>query len=212
MEDEIPFRSLTIDEQLYFTKRFISYHSYEFLCDLCDIQMKLGVRLDGFNEFYACDTSIRRALTGSIPFSQTLWMNFEKNFLTMTHKWNELLDLCERNGLISKNMNLESNQDSEMVSVELPSCMSGIDFSKTYDTHEVRVEPPKCMSWLGTTIIEDEHIGDLDVMEDIVENPSPQSTPQVLPSFEAHTPPVTFPDEVEMTIGTPIEVEPLYQT
>ena len=92
-------------------------------------------------------------------------MNFEKSFLTMTHKWNELLDLCERNGLISKNMNLESNQDSEMVS-----CMSGIDFTKTYDTHEVRVEPPSCMSWLGTTIIQDEHIGDLDVMEDLAEH------------------------------------------
>ena len=88
-------------------------------------------------------------------------------------------------------MNLESNQDSEMVSVELPSCMSGIDFSKIYDTHEVRVEPPKCMSWLGTTIIQDEHLSDLDKMDDSVENLRPPSTPQVLPSFEAHTPTMT---------------------
>jgi hypothetical protein len=108
-------------------------------------------------------------------------------------------------------MNLESNQDYEMVSVELPSCMSGIDFTKTYDTHEVRVEPPSCMSWLGATIIQDEHLGDIDVMEEIVENPNPLSTPQVLPSFEAHTQPVTYPEEVEETIGTPIEVEPLDQ-
>ncbi|GKC81358.1 hypothetical protein Tco_1137075, partial [Tanacetum coccineum] len=44
------------------------------------------------------------------------------------------------------------------------------------------------------------------------ENSSPQSTPQVLPSFEVYTPPVTYPKEVEETIGTPIEVEPLYET
>ena len=44
----------------------------------------------------------------------------------MTHKWNELIDLYEQEGIASKNMGLESNQDYEMVSVELPSCMSGI--------------------------------------------------------------------------------------
>ena len=208
MEDEIPFRSLTIEEQVYFTNRFASCHPNDFLCALSDLQEELGVNLDGFDEFYACVISIRRSLSGSIPFSETRWMNFEESFLNMTHKWNELIDLYEQEGIASKNMGLESNQDSEMVSVELPSCMSGIDFSKIYDTHEVRVEPPKCMSWLGTTVIQDEHIGDLDVMEDIVENPSPPNTPQVLPSFEAHTPPVTYPEEVEETLGTPIEVEP----
>ncbi|GJZ66747.1 hypothetical protein Tco_0623443, partial [Tanacetum coccineum] len=41
-----------------------------------------------------------------------------------------------------------------------------------------------------------------------VENTSPQSTPQVLPSI----PPVTYPKEVENTLGTPIEVEPLNET
>ncbi|GKF68778.1 hypothetical protein Tco_0198457, partial [Tanacetum coccineum] len=47
---------------------------------------------------------------------------------------------------------------------------------------------------------------------DKVENPAPQSTPQVLPSFEENTPPVTYPDEVEETIGLPTEVEPLDET
>ncbi|GJQ91164.1 hypothetical protein Tco_0002303 [Tanacetum coccineum] len=32
---------------------------------------------------------------------------------------------------------------------------------------------------------------------------SPQSTPQVLPSFEENTPPVTYPEEVEETLGIP---------
>ncbi|GKD40705.1 hypothetical protein Tco_1260912 [Tanacetum coccineum] len=47
---------------------------------------------------------------------------------------------------------------------------------------------------------------------DKVENPNPQSTPQVPPSFEESTPPVTHSEEVEKTLGTPIEVEPLNKT
>ncbi|GJR20549.1 hypothetical protein Tco_0969076 [Tanacetum coccineum] len=58
----------------------------------------------------------------------------------------------------------------------------------------------------------DKHIGDLDKLEDEAENSSPQSTPQVLPSFEVYTPPVTFPEEVEETIGIPMKVEPLDHT
>ncbi|GKA16005.1 hypothetical protein Tco_0695752 [Tanacetum coccineum] len=44
---------------------------------------------------------------------------------------------------------------------------------------------------------------------DKVEDPDPQSIPQVLPSFEEYTPPATYPEEVEETLGIPIEVEPL---
>ncbi|GKD17132.1 hypothetical protein Tco_1206290, partial [Tanacetum coccineum] len=47
---------------------------------------------------------------------------------------------------------------------------------------------------------------------DMAENLKPQSTPQVLPSFEENTLPVTYPDEVEEIIGIPIEVEPLDET
>ncbi|GJZ05314.1 hypothetical protein Tco_0538589 [Tanacetum coccineum] len=47
---------------------------------------------------------------------------------------------------------------------------------------------------------------------DKVEISDSQSTPQVLPSFEEYTPPVTCPEEVEETLGTPIEVEPLDET
>ncbi|GJV62255.1 hypothetical protein Tco_1468355 [Tanacetum coccineum] len=45
-----------------------------------------------------------------------------------------------------------------------------------------------------------------------VENSDLQSTPQVLPSFEEYTPHVTCPEEVEETLGNPIEVEPLNET
>ncbi|GJT38061.1 hypothetical protein Tco_0937926, partial [Tanacetum coccineum] len=68
----------------------------------------------------------------------------------------------------------------------------------------VRVKIPKCISWL-----DDEPIGNLDTMEDNVDNPSPQSTPQVLLSFKVYTPPVTYQKQVEVTIGIPMEVEPL---
>ncbi|GJY99827.1 hypothetical protein Tco_0517257 [Tanacetum coccineum] len=43
----------------------------------------------------------------------------------------------------------------------------------------VRVKIPKCMAWL-----DDEPIRDLNTMEDKVDNSSPQSTSQVLPSFK----------------------------
>ncbi|GJT59656.1 hypothetical protein Tco_1003189 [Tanacetum coccineum] len=46
----------------------------------------------------------------------------------------------------------------------------------------------------------------------MMENLDPQSTPQVLSSFEEYTPPVTYPDEVEEIIGIPIEVEPFDET
>ncbi|GJW90556.1 hypothetical protein Tco_0168109, partial [Tanacetum coccineum] len=66
----------------------------------------------------------------------------------------------------------------------------------------VRVMIPKCMSWLDAY---DEPIGD---MEDKVDNPSPQ----VLPSIEAYIPPVTYPKEVDETIGILMEVKPLDHT
>ncbi|GJS91226.1 hypothetical protein Tco_0773862 [Tanacetum coccineum] len=40
---------------------------------------------------------------------------------------------------------------------------------------------------------------------------SPQSTPQVIPSFEEYVSPVTHPEEVEETIEIPMEVEPLHE-
>ncbi|GJZ07047.1 hypothetical protein Tco_0540840 [Tanacetum coccineum] len=88
---------------------------------------------------------------------------------------------------------------------EQPSCL-GSTFIKC---EIVMIKMPKFMSWLDAY---DEPIGDLDMMEDKVDNLSPQSTPQVLPSFEVYTLPVTHPKEIEKTIGIPREVEPLNQT
>ncbi|GKD56005.1 hypothetical protein Tco_1289392 [Tanacetum coccineum] len=65
------------------------------------------------------------------------------------------------------------------------------------------------MSWLDAY---DEPLGDLDIVEDKVDDQSPQSTQQVLSPFEVYTPPVTYPEDVEETLGTQIEVEPLDKT
>ncbi|GJU09632.1 hypothetical protein Tco_1132028 [Tanacetum coccineum] len=88
--------------------------------------------------------------------------------------------------------------------IELPKSQPKRTYNEDLECEIVMVKMPKCMAWL-----DDEPIGDLDMMEDKVDNPSPQSTPQFLPSVEVHTPPVTHPEEVEETIGIPMEVEPL---
>nr|GEW36078.1 hypothetical protein [Tanacetum cinerariifolium] len=68
------------------------------------------------------------------------------------------------------------------------------------------------MSWLGSNDTYDEPIGNLDKMEDEVGNLSLQITPQVLSSFKVYTLLVTYPKEVEETLGISMEVEPLEET
>ncbi|GKC06683.1 hypothetical protein Tco_0998293 [Tanacetum coccineum] len=72
----------------------------------------------------------------------------------------------------------------------------------------VRIQEPRCMAWLDY----DEHVDSLSTIDNEVGVTSPKSTAQTLPSFEECTPPVTYPEEVEKTLGTPIEVEPLNET
>ncbi|GKE18337.1 hypothetical protein Tco_1425914 [Tanacetum coccineum] len=88
--------------------------------------------------------------------------------------------------------------------IELPMSQPKRTYNEDLECEIVMVKIPKCMAWL-----DDELIGDLDTMKDKVDNPSPQCTPQVLPSIELYTPPMTHPEEVEKTIGISMEVEPL---
>ncbi|GJW83216.1 hypothetical protein Tco_0156361 [Tanacetum coccineum] len=88
--------------------------------------------------------------------------------------------------------------------IELPKSQAKRAYNEDLECEIVMVKIPKCMAWL-----DDEPIGNLDMMEDMVKNTSPQSTLQVLPSFEVYTPPVTHLEEVEETIGIAMEVEPL---
>ncbi|GKB27952.1 hypothetical protein Tco_0867353 [Tanacetum coccineum] len=68
------------------------------------------------------------------------------------------------------------------------------------------------MPWLGSTNAYDEPICSLGMMDNELGNTTPQNTPQILPSFEEYTPPVTYPEEVVETIGISMEVEPLDHT
>jgi hypothetical protein len=84
----------------------------------------------------------------------------------------------------------------------------------TYDS-DIEVEMPReareilrRMLRIDSTKTHDEDIGDLDTWNDEVNNISPQNTQ---PSFEAHTQLVTYLEEVEETLGIPMEVEPLDQ-
>ncbi|GJY18951.1 hypothetical protein Tco_0390442, partial [Tanacetum coccineum] len=72
----------------------------------------------------------------------------------------------------------------------------------------VRVQVPRCMALLDY----DEHVDSLSTMDNEVGVTSPEITTQTLPSFEEYTPPVTYPEEVEKTLGTLIEVEPFNKT
>ncbi|GJU59316.1 hypothetical protein Tco_1237082 [Tanacetum coccineum] len=72
----------------------------------------------------------------------------------------------------------------------------------------VRVHVPRCMSCLDY----DEHVDSLSTIDNDVGVTSPESTTQTLPSFEEYTPPVTYPKELEKTLGTSIEVELLNKT
>ncbi|GJY59544.1 hypothetical protein Tco_0459436 [Tanacetum coccineum] len=95
---------------------------------------------------------------------------------------------------------------------EFPKSQPKKTYEEDLESEMVMVKMPSCMSFLGCTNAYDEPIGNLDKMVYEVENPSPQSTPQVLPTFKEYTPPVTCTEEIEETLGTPIEVEPLDQT
>ncbi|GJZ61889.1 hypothetical protein Tco_0618026, partial [Tanacetum coccineum] len=70
------------------------------------------------------------------------------------------------------------------------------------------VQVPRCMAWLDYNV----HVNSLSTMDNDVGVTSLESTTQTLPSFEEYTPPMTYLEEAEKTLGTPIEVEPLNET
>ncbi|GJW84936.1 hypothetical protein Tco_0158081 [Tanacetum coccineum] len=108
---------------------------------------------------------------------------FEKSSLTMTHKLDDM--------------------------IELPKLKSKKTYKEELECEIVMVKIPKCMSWLDAC---DKLIGVLDMMEDKVENLNPQSTTQVLLLFKEYKLLVTHSEEVEETLGTSMQVEPLDKT
>ncbi|GJY78627.1 hypothetical protein Tco_0484428 [Tanacetum coccineum] len=92
--------------------------------------------------------------------------------------------------------------------IELPKSQPKETYKEDLKCEMVMVKVPRYRSFIDYTIAYDEPIGSLDI-RDKVDDPCLQSTLQVLPLFEEYTPPVTYPEEVEETLGTPMEVEPL---
>ena len=78
MASEVAFESFTNEEQLNFADWIVFYCSNEFVSDLRDIQKETGVRLDGFDIFCSYVASIQQSLSGSTPFSETIWRIFRK--------------------------------------------------------------------------------------------------------------------------------------
>ncbi|GKG10818.1 hypothetical protein Tco_0342218, partial [Tanacetum coccineum] len=106
----------------------------------------------------------------------------------------------------------ETIEDCVQYDMEIPTSSNSSQSIGFVKDEMVEVKLPSCMSWLESTKTYDEQISSVEIMEDKVENPSSQSTPQILPSFEVYTPPVTYPEEVKANIEIPIEVEPLEQS
>nr|GEX95695.1 ribonuclease H-like domain-containing protein [Tanacetum cinerariifolium] len=67
-------------------------------------------------------------------------------------------------------------------------------------------------AWFVSWLDYDEQVDSLSTIDNEVGVTSPESTTQTLSSFKEYTLPVTYPEEVEKTLGTPIEVEPLNKT
>nr|GEW81624.1 retrovirus-related Pol polyprotein from transposon TNT 1-94 [Tanacetum cinerariifolium] len=65
-----------------------------------------------------------------------------------------------------------------------------------------------CMAWLDYN----EHVDSLSTMDNEVGVTTPKNTIKIILSFEKYTLSVTYPEEVEKTLGTSMEIEPLNET
>ncbi|GJU87283.1 hypothetical protein Tco_1294829 [Tanacetum coccineum] len=104
---------------------------------------------------------------------------FEKISLAMTHKLDDI--------------------------IELPKSLPKKTIKRDLECEMVMVKLPRCMSWPGSTDAYDEPICSLCMMDKELGDTSLQITLQILPSFEEYTPLVTYLEEVEETLGTPVE-------
>ncbi|GJX01819.1 hypothetical protein Tco_0185732 [Tanacetum coccineum] len=126
---------------------------------------------------------------------------YEKSSLAMTHKLDDMIEL-------PKSQPKRTYSECKMVMVKVPRMCP----PNSYDIHKMNIGLPQLtrLSLYGSASLSESC--SLDMMNNKVDNPSLQNTPQVLPSFKEYTSPVTYPEEVEESLGTPIEEEPLNQT
>nr|GEU69876.1 reverse transcriptase domain-containing protein [Tanacetum cinerariifolium] len=202
---------------------FATYHAWNFIVKGMSSQQKNKFFMDVKHYFWddpflfkiCADQFIRRPFTishvfpyGNVELSQPDGLNFKVNGHRLKHNFGEdiakvvvpglqtfpkLSDpkqaLCERNSWILK------TYAGYFSPVFIFSASIGNHISKS------RIEKEAV-----------KHVEILSTMDNEVGVTSPESTIQTQPSFEEYTPPVTYPEEVEKTLGTPIEVEPLNET
>ncbi|GJR77946.1 hypothetical protein Tco_0090311 [Tanacetum coccineum] len=179
-------------------------------------------RIDPFDQPPCLGSNI---FSEALRKSDQVYQNLMKNSLAINHKLDELIESLKSLPMKINKENLAKHkyheqqdlvcQNKDFKSQEIPResyrQQEHSDQISEKDSYELDHEFE--MAREGFEILRfmfgldfkthDKHIGDLDKMENEVENPSPQSSLQVLSSFEVYTSPVTYPKEVEETIEIP---------
>ncbi|GKC54376.1 hypothetical protein Tco_1077121 [Tanacetum coccineum] len=202
MADEITLESLTKEQFWCFIEYYHENYLKDFKSDLENLE-EIHKMMNGGVEYPR--TQNASPSENKEPYEPSPRMYsyeqpscFGSNFVGETfRKSNQMHQTFEKNSVAM------TRKLDDMI--ELPKLQPKRTYNEDLECEIVMVKMPKCMACL-----DDEPIGDLDTMEDKVDNPSPQSTPRVFPSIELYKLHVTLSKEVEETIGIPMEVEPLY--
>ncbi|GJU98246.1 hypothetical protein Tco_1327517 [Tanacetum coccineum] len=202
MADEITLESLTEEQFECFIEYYHENYPEDFKSDLENLKEVYKVMNGGVEYPHTHSTSPSetyapyKPLPRIDPFEQPpclgstfvsealrksdqMHQTFDKRSLAMTHKFDDM--------------------------IELPKSQSKKTFKEDLKCEIVMVKMPKCMSWLDAY---DEPIGDLDMMEDKVDNPSPQITnvdepkPQSLSNFPS----------LDVNLGDKRGIDPLINT
>ncbi|GJR07288.1 hypothetical protein Tco_0530272 [Tanacetum coccineum] len=201
MADEITLKSLTKEHFECFIEYYQENYPEDFNSDLENLE-EIYKMMNGGVEYprtqNASPSEIKEPYEPSprmYSYKQPSCLGL--NFVSETHRKSDQLHQNFEKSSIAMTRKLDDT-------IELPKTQPKRTYNKDLECEIVMVKIPKCMA-----LLDDKPIGDLYTMKDKVDNPSPQCTPQVLPSIKLYTPPVTQPKEVEEIIGIPVEVEPL---
>ncbi|GJQ90791.1 hypothetical protein Tco_0001930 [Tanacetum coccineum] len=195
MADEITLDSLTEDQfECYIEYYHESYPKY-FKSDLENLD-EIYKMMNGGVEYPRTQNASPSKIKELYEPSSRMYSYEQPSCLGSTFVCETLRKSDQLHQTFEKNSITMTRKLDEMI--ELPKSQTKRTYKKDLEYKIVMVKMPKCMAWL-----DDEPICDLDMMADKMGNPSLQCTPQVLPSIELYTPPVTHPEEVKETIGTP---------
>ncbi|GJS16822.1 hypothetical protein Tco_0411294 [Tanacetum coccineum] len=199
MADEITLESLTKEQFECFIEYYHENYSEDFKSDLENLEEIYKMINGGVEYARTTSPSEIKELYEPSPrmYSYEQPSCLGSNFVGETLRKSDQLHQTFEKSSIAMTRKLDDM-------IELPKSQPKRTYNEDLKCEIVMVKMPKCMAWL-----DDEPICDLDTMEDKAKDPSPQSTSQILPSFEVYTSLVTRPEEVEETIGIPMEVEHL---